>query len=284
MAIANVRGDLADAPSSRPATTAVVPTQPEVRRFESLDAVPNFFDPVSQEPLVLFAGDPEGDYELWKRGIVVSPQTGRELLPVTPEVLEGMHARLASDASSQADEEERLRVRAAADRQAQNDASFREQHVNAAAMAQLEATAPFVVLAIEGGTVESHLAQALQEQGVSVHRNVLRPAVFAPDIFSALSGADPHLLSRLGLGGLSGHILLGRLRLDETNPTGVGNTLNRKGYLTVSVVPLRGGTSSQLPPLSEVGAGFDAAQAQAAVEKRLVEALLKQGVVRRIVR
>lgn len=278
----------------------LAPEPTTLQVYSSLDEIPQLFDPITGEPLVRYSSDGSGGYRFFSLDALVDPATGRQTAILTSEALAGIRGaeQTAQQLTEQQAREARQQLedeqREAAARQAQNaaqqaeaaaqqaEAAFKERYVDTAAVSELRQSSAFVLVAIDNPSLESRIAAALRNRGITVRTGVLRNSVFGSDIFGQLSAGDRRLLSRLGVAGLSGHILLGRAKLEEAKSARVGNVVNRKGFLTVSIIDLARSSAISLPPLAETGAGFDAAQAQSAAEQRLVEALLEQGPVRRV--
>lgn len=264
-------------------------TKPKViATYASLDDVPELFHPVTQEPQVRYCGDPEAEIEFVGKDVEFSPTTGERCWPLTPAVVrmlrETESERLeAAEAARQAREVEETRREAERERQAEREEAaraeraFREQYVNSSALGQLQSG--HVTVAVSNNGLERTVAQALRERGVAVSTNVFTDQVFDGTVLSQLAAGNRATLNRLRLGSGRATLLLGELDLESATRTGVGNTMNVRGHLTVHLVPLSGGPPQSLPTLSEAGAGFNETQAREALYQRLVEALLEQRAI-----
>jgi len=264
-------------------------TKPKVIvTYASLDDVPRFFDEETQDALVRYCGDPEGEVEFVGKDVEFSPTTGERCWPLTPVVLRMLRATEARERGEQAaeisrkqmeaEEAERERqLQAAAETARQAEQAFRVRYVNSSAVSQLGSG--HVAITISDDGLARAIAQALRERGVSVSTNLLTNRVFDESVFSRLIAGDRTLLSRLQLGANQATLLLGRLKREPVASVGVGNSVNMRGHLTVHLVPLSGGAPVSLPTFSEAGAGFNEEQARAALFKRLAEALLEQRAV-----
>ncbi len=265
---------------------AQLPTVSLKQSYHSLDDAPALFDPITGAALVRYCGDPAGDVELYSGDVLVSPRTGKACEPITQAIVEAIRdaeaGRVADTdaaiaAKAQAERQRRQAAEAASARHA--EAAFRDRYVRSAALATSPSS---VVLLKVDGAVESRLAQKLRGHGYNVNASALTTAVFENAMFSELSAGNANTLRRLGLTSVSGTMVLGRTRFDQAKETGVGNTVNVKGYATVHIISLPSGQAITMPQVTETGAGFDETQARTAAETRLVEALVEQGLVRRL--
>jgi hypothetical protein len=275
-------------------------TKPKViATYASLDEVPGgLFDPETNEPLVRYCGDPEGEVEFVGKDVEYSPTTGERCWPLTAVILrlvrgaearrlgEGEALRRAreTDEAQRAAEEARLaeRRRQEAEREEalRAESVFRDRYVNSSALGQLRSG--HVALAVSDSGLERTLAQALRGRGVSVSTNVFTDEIFGGGVFSSLAAGDRSLLSRLGLGNGHATLLLGEIEKGPATRTGVGNAVNVRGHLAIHMVPLSGGAPVSLPTVSETGAGFNEEQARSKLYERLTEALLEEPVIGRL--
>jgi len=265
-------------------------TKPKViATYSSLDEIPELFDPITQEPLVRYCGDPESEIVFVGKDVEFSPTTGERCWPLTPAVVkmlrgsevraqqeaEAEETRRRSEAEAAAREREAEVAREAARRA---EEAFKTRYVNGSAVAGLGSN--HVAVAISDDGLSRTIAEALRRQGVSVSTNLFTRDLFSGDIFSRLAAGDRSLLSRLGLGSSQATILLGTFEREPIARVGVGNSVNMRGHLTVHVVPLSGGQPVSLPTLSDAGAGFNEEQARQVLYRRLSEALLEEGAIR----
>lgn len=271
-----------------------------IATYASLDEVPGglLFDPETNDPLVRYCGDPEGEVEFVGKDVEYSPTTGERCYPLTAVILrmvQGVEARRLEEEDAlrrereaeeerRAEEEARLaeRRRQEAERQEalRAERAFRDRYVNSSALGQLQTG--HVALAISDSGLERTLAQALRNRGVPVNTNVFTDEIFQGGIVSRLAAGDRSLLSRLGLGNRQATLLLGEIEQGSATPTGVGNSVNVRGHLAIHVVPLSGGTPVSLPGVSETGAGFNEEQARSKLSERLTEALLEEPEIGRL--
>lgn len=274
-------------------------TKPDViATYASLDDVPELFDPVTQDPLVRYCGDPEGELEFVGRDVEYSPTSGERCWPLTPAILRvvrnaearrrgdeeaarrGEEAEEARRAAEEARLEQEKRQQAEREQAARAEEAFRERYVNSSGLGQL--AAGHIAVAISDAGLERAIAQALRERGVSASTNVFTDQVFDGSVFSRLAAGDRSLLNRLHLGNGRATLLLGELEREPVARTGIGNSVNVRGHLVIHVVPLTGGAPVSLPTVSEVGAGFNEEQARSALYERLAEALLEEPAIRRL--
>lgn len=270
-----------------------------IATYASLDEVPGgLFDPETNEPLVRYCGDPEGEVEFVGKDVEYSPTTGEPCYPLTSVILRmvrGAEARRLEEAEAlrraqeseearKAEEEARLAERRQQEAEQQKalraERAFRDRYVNSSALGQLQAG--HVALAVSDSGFERALAQALRNQGVSVSTNVFTDEIFDGSVFSSLAAADHSLLSRLGIGDSRATLLLGEIEQGPLKRTGIGNSVNVRGHLAIHVVPLSGGTPVSLPTVSETGAGYNEEQARSKLYERLAEALLEEPEIGRL--
>lgn len=275
-------------------------TKPKViASYASLDEVPGgLFDPETNEPLVRYCGDPEGEVEFVGKDVEYSPTTGERCYPLTAVILrmvrgtearrlgkeEALRRAQEADEAQRAAEEAHLaearRQEAEHEEALRAERAFRARYVNSSALGQLRTG--HVALAVSDSGLERTLAQALRNRGISVSTNVFTDEIFDGGVFSSLTAGDRSLLSRLGLGNGRATLLLGEIERGPVTQTGVGGSVNVRGHLAVHLVPLSGGTPVSLPIVTETGAGFDEEQARSKLYERLTEALLEEPVIGRL--
>lgn len=258
--------------------------------YSSLDEVPVLFDPVTQEAHVRYCGDPEGEVEFVGRDVEWSPTTGERCWPLTPAVVKMIRQAEANEREAAASavaereaaaQEARRRANEEEQREAarREAAAFKERYIRGTA----SLGAGQVAVAVSDDGLERVLASALRNLGTDTTTSLFTDNIFGGSVFSGLTSADRQLLSRLGLEGARGTLLLATLRSEPLAKAGVGNAVNMRGHLTVHLVPLSGGAPVSLPTVSEVGAGFNEEQARQALYKRLAEALLEEPAFRKAV-
>lgn len=263
--------------------------------YASLEEVPVLFDPVTEESMVRYCGDPEGEVEFVGRDVAFSPVTGEPCRPLTRAVLRTFReaesrrsekaeaARMAKETEEARRVAEEVRLDAERQRERQreqalrSEQAFRDRYVNRSAVGQL--AGGHVTVAVSDTGLERSIAQALRDRGISASTNVLTDHVFESEVFSKLVAGDRGLFDRLQLGDGRATLLLGEVDLEPAARTGVGNTVHAKGRLTIHLVPLPGGPPVSLPTVSAVGAGFTEEQARMALNERLLEVLLARSEI-----
>jgi len=104
------------------------------------------------------------------------------------------------------------------------------------------------------------------------------PSAFASPVYEALARGDRSELSRLGLDGLSGALLVGRMHSGTPSPSSVQGALSVSASLSLTSVPLNGGAPAS-SEISVVGAGIDGPAALNAARDRLLDAALADPVI-----
>lgn len=254
-----------------PTPAPAPPEQAVATRYESLEDAPALFDPKSGKPLVYYSGSPEGAMRFFSP-VAFDPETGEALKPLTREVLEEYQTAQSSAQSSRE-----------ASQRAREAASFRARHVNEGALAKIGKSEHVVLVTASDASFEAALAEGLRGIGIPVRTGVLKRAVFEGSVAQELGSGSDRILERLGLSGRVGKLLLARATLETPKGSSLrGDMLNTRGTLQVSIVPLDGARPETLPTISDVGAGFDGAQAKEVATRKLIEALLRNQSMERL--
>ena len=247
-------------------------------KYATPDDARTLFDPESGKPQVYFSGDPEG--EIHFSSAEYDPTTGEKLKPLTRESLATYRAAVAARAEKTTAATTANPRDPAVPTGRRSAPTLKERYVNTSVLSRLERGAPLVLLAVDDDAFEARLAEALRGRGVPIRTNLFRRAIFADAVYDRLVVGDQETLEGLGLSGFSGKLLLCRLNFEELKASDLrSDLLNTRAHLTTNIVPLGTGQPVTLAPLSDIGAGFDAAQAHEMGQKKLIELLLDQPLI-----
>jgi len=230
-----------------------------------------------RHPRYWCSGMPGGGYEVFD-GPGVHRTTGQALQPVEGELADQVTEWLGTE-TRRIDEAEREKSRHKA---AAGAIAWRNRHIDAGRISPACRKNPCAILGIlgEGSSrdLETRLVHTLQDVGIDANAHVFKQAALSGGMFEKLAAGDSKTLTDLGLAGLPGHLLIGRMTASQPQQSSVEGIIYTRLQLSLDISSLAN-NGHQSTTLNVSGAGPSPSAALEEAEERLLEAIVKDPAI-----